>query len=73
MLGQAAVDAKTNEITAVPTLLAGRDLTGTVTTMDALLTQRELAKQILSQGGHYLMVVKKNQPLLYWAAELVFR
>ncbi len=73
VLGQAAVDAKTNEITAVPTLLAGRDLTGTVTTMDALLTQRELAKQILSQGGHYLMVVKKNQPLLYWAAELVFR
>lgn len=72
VLGQAAVDVKTNEITAVPTLLAGRDLTGTVTTMDALLTQRHLAQQILEQGGHYLMIIKKNQPTLYWAAQLVF-
>ena len=64
---------KTNEITVVPTLLAGRDLTGTVTTMDALLTQRSLAQQILAQDGHYLMIVKKNQPTLYWAADLLFR
>lgn len=73
VLGQAAVERKTNEITAVPALLAGRDLTGTITTMDALLTQRSLAQQILVQGGHYLMVIKKNQPTLYWAADLVFR
>jgi len=73
VLGQAAVDRKTNEITAVPALLAGRDLTRTITTMDALLTQRTLAQQILAQGGHYLMVIKKNQPTLYWAADLVFR
>ncbi len=72
VLGQAAVDVKTNEITAVPILLAGRDLTGTITTMDALLTQRHLAQQILDQGGHYLMILKKNQPTLYWAAQLVF-
>lgn len=52
VLGQAAVDVKTNQITAVPDLLAGRDLTGTVTTMDALLTQRHIAEQILAQGGH---------------------
>jgi predicted transposase YbfD/YdcC len=57
----------------VPTLLAGRDLTATVTTMDALLTQRSLAQQILAQHGHYLMIIKKNQPTLYEAAELVFR
>ena len=35
VLGQTAVDIKTNEITVAPHLLAGRDLTGTVTTMDA--------------------------------------
>ena len=73
VLRQAAVDRKTNEITAAPHLLAGRDLTGTVTTMDALLTQAALAQQIRRQNGHYLMVIKKNQPTLYWAAELVFR
>lgn len=72
VLGQAAVARKTNEITAVPQLLAGRDLTGTVTTMDALLTQRHIAELILAQHGHYLMVIKQNQPTLYGAAQLVF-
>jgi predicted transposase YbfD/YdcC len=73
VLGQVVVDEKTNEITAVPALLAGRDLRGTVTTMDALLTQGDVARQILNQGGHYLMVVKKNQPNLYRAIELLFK
>ncbi len=73
VLGQAVVDVKTNEITVVPHLLAGLDLTGTVTTMDALLTQQALAKQILAQHGHYLMIVKENQPELYQALELLFR
>lgn len=72
VLGQAAVDVKTNEITAVPALLAGRDLTGTVTTMDALLTQRHIAELILAQGGHYLMIIKQNQPTMYAAVQLVF-
>jgi predicted transposase YbfD/YdcC len=72
VLGQAAVAEKTNEITAVPALLAGRDLRGTVTTVDALLTQRSLAAQILAQGGHYLMIVKANQSTLYQAIALLF-
>jgi len=73
VLGQAQVDAKTNEITAVPSLLAGCDLCGTVTTMDALLTQAHVARQIRNQGGHYLMVVKQNQLNLYRAIELLFQ
>jgi predicted transposase YbfD/YdcC len=73
VLGQAVVDAKTNEITAVPALLAGRDLSGTVTTMDALLTQEAVAQQILQQHGHYLMIVKKNQLNLYRAIETLFQ
>jgi predicted transposase YbfD/YdcC len=67
VLGQVAVGAKTNEITAVPGLLAGRDLTGCVVTMDALLAQRALAAQVVAQGGHYLVVVKGNQPTLHEA------
>jgi len=73
VLAQRAVADKSNEITAVPLLLAGRDLRGTVTTMDALLTQRTLADQIPEQHGHYLMVVKENQPELYAQIELLFR
>ncbi len=72
VLRQVAVAAKSNEITAVPPLLAGRDLTGTVVTMDALLTQRSLARQIRQQGGHYLLVVKANHPTLYAALDQLF-
>ncbi len=73
VLHQVRVRDKSNEITAVPRLLDGRDLRGTVTTMDALLTQQALAAQILQQQGHYLMIVKENQPNLYAALELVFQ
>ena len=69
---QVRVRDKSNEITAVPALLRGIDLRGTVTTMDALLTQQALAQQILDQQGHYLMIVKENQPALYAAIALVF-
>ena len=73
VLAQAVVDAKTNEITAVPALLAGRELRGTVTTMDALLTQEAVARQILAQHGHYVMIVKKNQLNLYRAIDTLFQ
>ena len=33
--------------------------------MDAGLTQPKVAAQILAQGGHYLMVVKRNRRQLY--------
>lgn len=70
--GQVAVADHSNEITAAPDLLRGRDLRGTVTTMDSLLTQRALARQIGAQGGHYLMVVKANQPELHAAIDRLF-
>jgi predicted transposase YbfD/YdcC len=72
VLGQVAVGDKSNEITAAPVLLAGRSLAGTVTTTDAQLTQRKLARQIRDQGGHYLMVVKANHPDLSTAIVALF-
>lgn len=72
VLGQVAVADKSNEITAAPRLRARQHLRGTVTTMDALLTQRALATQIVAQGGHYLMVVKANQPALLAAITACF-
>ncbi len=64
-LAQCAVAAKSNEIPVVQGLLSGRDLRGWVVTLDAMHTQRATAELILRQGGHYLMVVKQNQPTLY--------
>ena len=61
---QCAVDAKSNEIPAAQRLLGARDLRGWVVTLDAMHTQRETAELILRQGGHYLMMVKENQPAL---------
>jgi predicted transposase YbfD/YdcC/urease gamma subunit len=72
VLAQVAIEAKHNEISAAPQLLAGRELGGTVTTMDAMHTQADFAQQILDQHGHYLMVVKKNQGELYDAIALLF-
>jgi predicted transposase YbfD/YdcC len=72
VLAETAVAEKSNEITAVPRLLAGRALSGTVTTMDAMHTQTTTARQVLDQGGHYVMVVKENQPELYHAIQLLF-
>lgn len=68
VLGQVAVADKTNEIPTAPELLAQLVLTGRVVTVDALLTQTEIAEAILTQGGDDLMVVKDNQPTL--AADL---
>lgn len=72
-LAQTALARKQNEIAAASLLLAGRDLTDTVTTMDALLTKRTIAQTIRTHNGHYLMVVKRNHRRLFEALELFFR
>src|SRR6476619_6029141 len=71
-LAQHAVDDKTNEITAVETILQHLVLEGRIVTMDALLTQRHVAQTIVDKGGDYVMIVKDNQPQLHADIELVF-
>lgn len=58
------MDKKTNEIPVIQEVLQDLLLTGRVVTVDALLTQREIAKTILEKEGDYVMVVKGNQPQL---------
>ena len=66
VLGQAAVDAKSNEIPAVRDLLkAFASLAGAVITIDALHTQSDTAQVILGQDADYVMTVKGNMPTLY--------
>jgi len=72
VLGQLAVALKRDERSAVPSLLAGRDLSGKVVTLDALHTLRSTARQIRAQNGHYLMIVKKNQAVLYEYLDMLF-
>lgn len=72
VIDQEAVADKSNEITAVPALLERAGVPGLVITMDALLTQRTIAKQILTQGMDYLMVAKDNQPRLLTAISAHF-
>ena len=65
VLAQTAVSKKRHESQAVPTLLDERDLHGFVITLDAGLTHPKIARQIREQGGHFFMVVKRNQRQLY--------
>ncbi|MGE4363820.1 MAG: ISAs1 family transposase [Mycolicibacterium sp.] len=57
VLGQIAVDAKSNEIPAARTLLGGLDLDGAVVTLDAMHTQTDTATTITSAGGDYRLRV----------------
>jgi predicted transposase YbfD/YdcC len=64
-LGQVAVDAKSNEITAIPLLLDVLDLHDKVVTIDAMGCQTAIASQIIAGGGDYVLAVKDNQPTLH--------
>jgi predicted transposase YbfD/YdcC len=76
VLGQVAVEAKSNEIPAVRDLLkAFASLAGAVITIGALHTQSDTAQVIIGRQADYVMTVKGNMPTLYrqlkklpWAA-----
>jgi predicted transposase YbfD/YdcC len=61
VLGQLKVDAKSNEITAIPQLLEVLDLYGCIVTIDAMGAQKNIAKQIIEAGGEYVLSLKENQ------------
>jgi predicted transposase YbfD/YdcC len=64
VLGQLGVEDAENELTAIKQLLPTIDLRGSTVTIDALGCQREIAGQIKSGGGDYVLCVKNNQPEL---------
>ncbi len=65
VLGQLAVGAKENEITAIPELLALLTLKGAIVTIDAIGCQKKIAVAIRQKGADYLLALKENQPSLY--------
>lgn len=64
-LGQVVVDAKSNEITAIPKLLEILELSGAMVTIDAMGCQTEIAQQIVDADADYCLAVKGNQPTLH--------
>jgi predicted transposase YbfD/YdcC len=64
VLGQVAVDTKSNEITAIPKLLDLLDVSGAMVSIDAMGCQKEIAAKIRAGGGDYVLSVKENQPHL---------
>ncbi len=64
-IGQLKVGEKTNEIKEIPKLLKKLDISKCVITIDAIACQKEIAKQIVEQKGHYCLTVKTNQAILY--------
>ena len=64
-LGQVIVDEKSNEITAIPKLLALLEIAGCLVTIDALGCQTAIAQAILDAGADYVLAVKDNQPTLH--------
>jgi predicted transposase YbfD/YdcC len=76
VLGQEAVAAKTNEITAIPLLLerlAATDaLKGALVSIDAIATNPTVATAIRDAGADYLLAVKSNQPTLRAEIESLF-
>jgi predicted transposase YbfD/YdcC len=65
VLGQEAVDRKSNEIVAIPLLLERLELAGALVTIDAMGTQVEIAQKIVAGGGDYLLALKANRPALH--------
>ncbi len=71
-LGQRATEEKSNELTAIPELLNKIAITGQVVTIDAMGTQREIARTIRSKKADYVLALKGNQSSLAEDVRLFF-
>ena len=72
VLVQTKVAEKSNEITAIPELLRLLEIIGCIVTVDAIGTQTEIAKEIIDDGGDYLLAVKENQGNLFEDIQYLF-
>lgn len=73
IFGQEVTEEKSNEITAIPKLLALLELKGCIVTIDAMGCQRDIAEQVIDQGGDYSLGLKGNQGDLHEATEDFFK
>lgn len=72
VLGQEAVEEKSNETSAIPILLDRLALTGALVTVDAIACNPTIAQTILEASADYLLAVKDNQPTLHGEMQSYF-
>jgi predicted transposase YbfD/YdcC len=72
VLGQRKVDAKSNEITAIPELLKLLAIAGCIVTIDAMGTQTSIAQAIVDAEADYVLSVKENQGHLFEDLSMLF-
>jgi predicted transposase YbfD/YdcC len=65
LLGQRKVDAKSNEITAIPALLEQLYIAGCIVTIDAMGCQTAIAQTIIDRHADYVLALKGNQGHLH--------
>ncbi|MEI7436832.1 MAG: ISAs1 family transposase [bacterium] len=65
VLGQLKVADKSNEITALPTLLRVLELSGCIVTVDAMGCQKKIAKEIIEADADYVLALKGNHELVH--------
>lgn len=73
VLGQMKVDDKSNEITAIPALLALLDVSGCIVTIDAIGCQKDIAQAIVDGQADYVLALKENHPRLYQEVNDLFQ
>ena len=65
LLGQVAVDEKSNEITAISKLLRMVGIAGAIVTIDAMGRQKEIARTIRGRAADYILALKGNHERLF--------
>jgi len=72
VLAQIALEDAGHELSVIPDLLELLDLAGASVSIDAAGCHKEIAEQIIEQGGDYLLSLKGNQGKLYDSAKWLF-
>jgi predicted transposase YbfD/YdcC len=74
VLGQVKTEEKSNEITAIPELLSLLSIKDAIVTIDAMGTQKDIAKKIVKENlANYILPLKANQPTLKEEVESYFK
>lgn len=71
-LGQLKTSSKSNEMKAIPQLLAELDIRGSTVSIDAAGCYKETAQVVISEGADYCIAIKANQPTLFGDVQQLF-
>jgi len=72
VLGQIKTAEKSNEITAIPALLRALELGGCIVTIDAMGTQKNIAKEIQEADAQYVLALKGNHERVHEEVQSFF-